>query len=164
MRAIVELAAQYGLLWCLWALLSGGSPHDLSTGLMAAGLGLLGFVVARAALGVSYRFRGRWIAQAVHVPREILSNTGTVLATLAARLVRGRRANSVMRAVGFDDGGDIAELVGRQILAVIYETTSPNFIAVGFEGEPGQGNLKLVYHQLRPTPMSKGLRHLGAMS
>ncbi len=144
-------------------MLSSGSAHDLWTGLVAAGLGLLGFVVSRAALGVSYRFHWRWIAQAAHVPREILSNTVAVLATLAAWVLRGRPVTSVMREVAFDDRGEVAEVVSRQTLAVLYETTSPNFIAVGFEGEPGQGNLKLVYHQLLPTPISKGLRHLGAM-
>jgi hypothetical protein len=164
-RAPLGLSVQYGLLWCLWTSLSGGSPHDLWLGLVAAGLGVLGFALVRAAMGVSYRFRWRWIGQGVRVPGEVASNTGLALSTLAARLFRGQKAASVMREVRFDDRGGPAELVGRQALAVVYGTTSPNFIAVGFEGEHEQAGdgLKLVYHQLRATPISESLRRLGAM-
>lgn len=145
-------------------MLSGGSPHDLWAGLVAAGLGFWGFALVRAGIPEQARFRWRFIRQGVHVPGEVISDTRTLLAVLMTKLLRGRPADSGMLDVPFDGHGDSAERLGRQILAIIYGTTSPNLIAVAFEGEPGQGNdgLRLVVHQLRVTPNSASLRHLGA--
>jgi hypothetical protein len=161
--SLAKVAIHYGLLWFLWVVLSGGSAHDLLAGVVAAGIGVWGIALVRAGATEHARFRWRFVRQGIHVPGEVMSNTGTVLAVMATRLLRGRPPESALLDVTFDNRGDSAESLGRQTLAILYETTSPNFIALTFEGQPGRpDNLRLVYHQLRGTPISKGLRRLGA--
>jgi hypothetical protein len=161
--SLAKLVIHCGLLWCLWVVLSGISAHDLLAGVVAAALGVWGIALVRAGATEQACFRWRSVRQAVYVPGEVMSNTGTVLAVMAAKLLHGRPADSAMLEVPFDNHGVSVESLGRQTLAILYETTSPNFIALTFEGEPGHPDvLRLVYHQLRATPISKGLRRLGA--
>jgi multisubunit Na+/H+ antiporter MnhE subunit len=104
------------------------------------------------------RTRWRCVAQAVWLPKLIVTGTWEVLAVLGRRIFLGKPAESLLFSVPFDAGDGGSESSFRRALAIAYTTATPNFVVVGIDRERGL----LIYHQIQKGKVPEMTKRLGA--
>ena len=118
---------------------------------VAAGIfGLIGTVKFRPSL--------KNLLEAWRLPYYAVQGTYEMGKALAQQLFTSQGADSVIRAVPFDVGGDDAAAAGRRALAVGYTTMTPNFIVMGIVRK----QRLLLYHQIIPGEVLQMTINLGA--
>src|SRR4051794_29252185 len=128
------------------ALVDTREPPQVYAGLAVAALAALGSELVRRQGIAGTRVRARWLLRLyrplLSVPRDLARLTATALAALrpGARPAAGR-----FRALAFDAGSG-AEGRGREALAELAGSFSPNTIVVGLDRDRGA----LLVHQLVP--------------
>jgi multisubunit Na+/H+ antiporter MnhE subunit len=147
-------------LFLLWALLTSGfKSQEMLMGAGAALLAALLFLFIRVETGSVFQPTLRDLIQLWRLPWYILSDSWTITVVLVQDLFGIRPAGSHFRSVSFDAGDDHdLRAVTRRALATIYTTVSPNSIILGVDSRRHQ----LLFHQLRPTPVTTMTRRLGA--
>lgn len=140
-------------LFALWmALVDSREAPQVYAGLIAAAIGTLGSELVRRQGIAGTRLRARRLLRlyrpALSVPRDLLRLT---LAALAASRPGGRPPSGRFRALPFDAGGG-PEARGREALAELAGSFSPNTFVVGLDRERGV----LLVHQLVPEEGEAG--------
>lgn len=126
--------------------------------LIAALSTLATFIFARSA-HARFRFRWRDIFQAWRIPGYLIIDTLTVLRALARQLFTRRKIPSLLAGVPFPAAaGHSPSRAARRALAITCATSTPNFIALGFDPR----RRLLIYHQILPAKISTLLKNLGA--
>jgi multisubunit Na+/H+ antiporter MnhE subunit len=97
------------------------------------------------------------LAQGWRAPWCIVKDAGVILLVLFQDLC-GQPAGSFYRVTGFHTGERDPQLVARRVLATVYATASPNSIILGVD--PAQS--RMLFHQIRRSPVPELLRKLGA--
>jgi hypothetical protein len=92
------------------------------------------------------------------LPIYAVTGTAEIFAVLFRQLFGRKPAESLVLAVPFDAGGDDDESAARRALAVVYTTSTPNFIVIGVDRKRGH----LVYHQIKRSPILQITKDLGA--
>ncbi|HET8565665.1 MAG TPA: Na+/H+ antiporter subunit E [Solirubrobacterales bacterium] len=135
-------------LFALWmALVDTREAPQVYAGLVAAAVGTLGSELVRRQGIAGTRLRGRWLLRLyrplLSVPRDLARLAAVALAALrpGARPASGR-----FRALPFEPGGGGPEDRGREALAELAGSLSPNTLVVGLDREQGL----LLVHQLVP--------------
>jgi multisubunit Na+/H+ antiporter MnhE subunit len=156
---VLPWIAIWSCFFLLWHVFVGKIALDVA--IFAA----LGSLLATVAAWIVFRehlapVRTGWrnLAQAVHIPKLIVTGTWEILAVLARHLFLGQRAPSLFFEVPFDTGGDDDESTFRRALAIAYATATPNFVVVDIDRE----RRVLVYHQIRKSDVPPMLKNLGA--
>lgn len=142
----------------LWILLvSGTKPEEMIVGAISTVL-----TVAFTAYGVrrsAVRVRLGWIdvAQVAYVPIYLVFGIWEILSVLFLDLLQIKSAESLYRAVRFETATG-PESAGRQLLAIVYTTATPNFIILGIDRKSHW----MLFYQLRRSGIPAMTRHLGA--
>lgn len=141
------------LLTAVWLLLIlKTSVPDLTAAALA---GAAAATLASGVLnGARVRFdppRG-WLRQFATVPKQVLSDSGTVLGAILRRLARGERFEGEFRRVPFHPGGPDPADAARRALVVGGMSIAPNTYVVAVDHEAGE----LVVHQLVHSPQPPG--------
>ena len=152
---LAVLIVMYGV-YLLFA--STLSKPELFAGTVAAAIstvaagtfGLIGTVKFRPRIGDLF--------QAWRIPWYMIEGTYEILKALASQLFTRKGADSLVRAVRFEMGGDDPQSIARRALAVVYTTMTPNFIVLGII--PRQR--LLLYHQVLAGDVLQMTINLGA--
>ena len=125
-RAVYWLAGTV-LLFGLWLLFAGVSPHELIVGAGGAALAATAVEAVRGTEQPRFLPHIAWLLRAWRLPGQILRDCGLLLRNLATaspgRFVR----------VPFDAGGDDAPHVAHRALETLYRTLPPNSIVIGID-------------------------------
>lgn len=104
------------------------------------------------------RTQWRHFAQVWRVPKYVVTGTWEICSVLAGDIFGRSRAESLIRGVPFDAGGEDDESAFRRALAIAWTTATPNFVIVGIDRQRGL----LVYHQVRKSRIPEMAKRLGA--
>jgi multisubunit Na+/H+ antiporter MnhE subunit len=154
-RAALVPVLTGALLFALWmALVDTREPPQVYAGLIVAAIGTLGSELVRRQGIAGTRVRARWLLRLyrplLSVPRDLARLTAAALAALRPGT---RPASGRFRALAFDAGSG-AEGRGREALAELAGSFSPNTIVVGLDRDRGA----LLVHQLVPEEPQKARR------
>lgn len=135
-------------LFALWlSLVDTREPSQVYAGLVVAAIGALGSELVRRQGIAGTRVRARWLLRLyrplLSVPRDLARLT---VAALAALRPGARPAGGRFRALPFAPGHGGPDDRGREALAELAGSFSPNTIVVGLDRERGL----LLVHQLVP--------------
>lgn len=159
LRLVVAFWVQWLVCAGFWLVFVGSFdlPELYAGALVATVAAIASNVVLEDKIALFYAHPS-WLALALRLPKEIAVDTFLVGRVLLRRMTTGKFADSAIRTVPFDPGGDDGESSARRALAIGYGTAPPNSIVLGIDRKKGL----LVYHQLEPAPVSKLLATLGA--
>ncbi|HEX6456401.1 MAG TPA: hypothetical protein VF009_07775 [Solirubrobacterales bacterium] len=140
-------------LFALWmALVDTREPPQVYAGLAVAAIATLGSELVRRQGIARTRLRARWLLRLyrplLSVPRD-LARLGSALRVAFPNLWFGKAPRRVVgrfRALPFEPGGGGPEDRGREALAELAGSFSPNTFVVGLDRERGV----LLVHQLVP--------------
>jgi multisubunit Na+/H+ antiporter MnhE subunit len=135
------------VLYAIWLLLVDTREEpQLLAGLAVAAIGATGSELVRRQRVADVSFRLAWLARAwrplTSVPADLLRLARGALAALAG----GSRTAGRFRAIPFDPGDGSPRDVGREALAEIAGSFSPNTYVIGIDEE----RRELLVHQLAP--------------
>lgn len=144
------------VLWVVFV--ASANPHEMEVGAacVMATVAFTGFVVRTT--GMKFRLRLRDFVQAWRIPWYVVSDAAVVLAVLVKDALRVEQAGNFFRVCGFDSSKRDPVRIARTVLAVVYATCSPNCIVIGID----QTQSRMLFHQLKRTPVPKMLKALGA--
>ena len=100
----------------------------------------------------------RELLQAWRLPACAVQGTWQLFKALARQLFTKRGADSAIRSVAFQVGGDDPHSAARRALAVTYTTLTPNFVVLGIAHKQEL----LLYHQVLPGEVLQMTTNLGA--
>lgn len=153
-RRVAAWLGWWVVLMVFWVITDDSIAVDeLLAGAGAAALGALLTEVASHQASVSFRIRLAWLACALKLPRQVVTETGLIFAVLWRRVVRGEepRSGFVTEPVAY--GPLTAEGKMRRALIVAARSVAPNTFALGIDRDRGE----LVTHKLvldEPEPRS----------
>ena len=117
---------------------------ELLAGAVAAALGALLAEVASHQAAVSFRVRIGWLARALRLPGQVVTETALVFAALWRRTVRGEEPRSGFVTESIRYGPDTPEGSMRRALIVGGWSLAPNTFVLGLDRDRDQ----LVAHKL----------------
>ncbi len=143
-----------------WLLFTGKFTRDeLLVGVVCALVAALASEMAWGTHLTAFGADPRTLAQAYHLPLLMLSGTVEIFKVLFRHLFTRKKAGSLMLAVDFDCGAlDDPHDAARRALAIGYTTMTPSSVVLGIDEKKG----RMLYHQLRPSPVPRMTRKLGA--
>lgn len=153
-RLIVTAVATW-LLWLVLADNTGG--REMACGAGAAAISMIATVLFVRKIKASFRSRLKFLKEAVHVPPQLVTDTGRLVITVARRLGGARTASRIM-AVPFRRGANMPSSRMRRALAITYLTTTPNTLVLGISHDPEL----FLFHTIVPTPLPQFLERMGA--
>src|SRR4051794_34141811 len=135
-------------LFGLWMLLvDTHEDPQVYAGLAVAALGATGSELVRRQRVAGARLRLGWLRRSYRPPLSAAPGLLRLARVAVAALPPGgRRARGRLRAIPFAAGGGAAETAGREALAELAGSFSPNTFVVGLDRERGL----LLVHQLVP--------------
>jgi hypothetical protein len=144
-----------------WILLVAGTHiHEMIVGIasvLASGAFL--FVVHRSST-LHTDFRLADMAKGWRVPWYVASDIFVITLVLFKDLFGIEKAKSAFRVYGFRTGKEDPILVARRVLAIAYTSASPNTIVLGVDYTCS----RMLFHQLKRTPLTQMTDDLGAKS
>lgn len=144
-----------------WILLVAGTHlHEMIVGaasVLASGTFL--FVVQQSTT-LRTNFRLADIAKGWRIPWYVLNDIFVITIVLFKDLFGIEKAKSLFRVSGFQTGKEDPILVARRVLAIAYTSASPNTIVLGID----YTSSRMLFHQLKRTPLSRMTKDLGAKS
>ena len=146
--------------YLLWITFVGTfSLHELLIGIIAALLAGAGMVVVTVQYPAKFSPSLGELLSFWRLPWDVLSGTGTIFAVAARDLMGIEPAASLFRVVRFNAGSkENPRATARRVLAVLFATTTPPTIVLGIN----TSSQKLLFHELKRSPISKTLKRLGA--
>jgi multisubunit Na+/H+ antiporter MnhE subunit len=100
----------------------------------------------------------RELLEAWRLPYYAFQGTWELFNAFAKQLFTKQGADSLVRAVPYEVGGDDAQSAGRRALAVTYTTLTPNFVVFGIAHK----QQLLIYHQVLAGEVLQMTINLGA--
>jgi multisubunit Na+/H+ antiporter MnhE subunit len=131
---------------------------EVIAGVVAALVATIAAGLFGAAGVVRFRPRVAEVANMWRIPWDAVKGAAEVFVALARELFTKQGADSFLRAVPFDVGGDDAHSMARRTLALTYTTITPNFIVLGVVHEQSL----LLFHQVFPSDVPQVAINLGA--
>jgi multisubunit Na+/H+ antiporter MnhE subunit len=131
---------------------------ELLAGLGAAVVATFAAGVFGVACGIGFKPTLREVLEAWRMPYYAFQGTWELFRALAKQLFTSRGADSLLRAVPFDVGGDDPHSVARRTLAVTYTTLTPNFVVLGIVHKQSL----MLYHQVLSGDVLQMTINLGA--
>lgn len=110
-------------------------------------------------MGVPLRIRFKDVIQLLWIPWYLVDGTWEILYVLFKDLAGVKRAESLFRAVGYDNLSGPRGFV-RRALAVAGTTAAPNFIVVGIDTR----RKLLLFHQIQRSSIPRITKNLGAQA
>lgn len=157
-RSALPLLLTWACQWGLWLIFADNAGfREMIVGALAAAIStfVVGLFLARTI--DRFKLQRQYLAQVVHIPRVLFSDTCILLRTIAMRL-RGKDIPSGIVAVPFRLGTDDPRSRGRRALAVTFLTLTPNSLVLGFARDPE----RLFFHTVIPQPLPEFMREMGA--
>ncbi len=144
--------------WVFWLILADSTGwREMLVGGASCAVAL---VAVRAFLlqnRIRFAMRWRFLVEAIHVPKQLVSDTGLLLLVVLRR-ASGRRGRSGIMGVAFRRGGDTPPSRARRALAITSLTVTPNTLVLGIAEE----EQPFLYHTMVPKPLPAFLIRLGA--
>jgi multisubunit Na+/H+ antiporter MnhE subunit len=145
-------------MWAFWLLLTDNTGwREMLAGAGASAISMLAIMLFVDRIKANFRFRARFLKQAIHVPKQLVTDTGLLVFTIARRIAGVKPASGIM-AVRFRRGGNMPSSMARRALAVTYLTVSPNTLVLGISEHQ---NI-LVFHTIVPAPLPPFVERMGA--
>jgi multisubunit Na+/H+ antiporter MnhE subunit len=133
------------LLMSLWIMLDDSLATDeLLAGAGAAALAALVAELAGYQAATRFQRRIEWLAPALRLPGQVVSDMVTVYAALWRRLTRGEQPPSAFVTEPVRFGDDTAVGVTRRVLMIGGRSVAPNAFALGIDSDTDT----MVLHQL----------------
>jgi len=148
-----------------WAILLGlwflfvyqFSLFELLAGAGASALTLFAIEKARKYEPLRFEPRLIWIAQAWHLPGQVVKGAWILLKSLSRRIAR-KPSLALFQLVPFEGAGDDPEHAGQRALVELFGTMPPDSVIVEFD----QSSKMLMIHQLEEAPVPAMIRKLEA--
>ena len=134
------------LLWFLFVFQF--TVSELFFGAAASALAVLALQVTLRSVGLCFKTKFRWVAQAWRLPAMIAKDLWTLLIHLARRVER-KHSLSGLELVKFGANGDDCRASAQRALAVLFVNTSPNTVILDVDRKTGD----ILLHQLEPQPV-----------
>jgi hypothetical protein len=135
------------VLTSFWIMIDDSLATDeLLAGAGAAALGALAAEFATYHAGVRPRVRMRWLAPALRLPGQVVSDTVTVYRALWRRVVTGEQPDSAFVTEAARHGGGSPGQMTRRVLLIGGRSLAPNSFALGIDPETDT----MVLHELVP--------------
>lgn len=154
--------------WTAWAVLWFGlwlllvekfELAELIVGTVCALLAAIGSGLVWDSHLTAFRPRFRQCSQIWRLPKIVVVGTATIFVVLFRHLFTRKKAQSLVREVAFDAGGDDdPEGAARRALAITYTTMTPNFIVLGIDTK----TQTMLYHQIEDSDVPTMTVKLGA--
>lgn len=143
----------------LWGALVGtGKRDEMLLGVVCVAATVwFSWLVSRSS-GLEFEFRGRDVAQVWRVPWYILVDLSTLTVVLVKDVLHIAPAGNLFRVCGFDSSKRDPVRMARDVLAVLYTTTSPNLIVIGID----IAQSRMLFHQLSRSDVPRMTKALGA--
>ena len=142
-----------------WVLLVAGTHRDemmVGAASVLCSLSFLCFVYSKEQQQLQFRIAD--LATCWRIPWYVVSDCWVLVAVSFRDLLGIEAAHSYFRVCGFHTSKRDPRLIARTALATIYSTAGPNSIVLGIDPEQS----RLLFHQLRRSPVSRMTRELGA--
>lgn len=151
---LLTWASQWGL-WLIFA--DNAGFRELIAGALGAAIStfVVGLFLARTR--ARFKLQRQYLAQVVHIPKSLLSDTWILLRAIAMRL-RGKELPGGIVAVPFRVGTDDPRSRGRRALAITFLTFTPNTLVLGF----ARGRQLVFFHTVIPQPLPGFMLKMGA--
>lgn len=146
--------------YLLWLIFVGTFElHELLIGSIGATLASTGMVVLGVEFPVRFSPSVTDLLACWRLPWYLLSDTWVVFAVAVKDLLGVQHASSLFRVCRFDAGTKRApRKTARRALATVYSTVAPNSIVLGVN----TSDQRLLFHQIKRSPVPKMTRQLGA--
>jgi multisubunit Na+/H+ antiporter MnhE subunit len=152
-------AANFVILLGAWFLFVGKIDRaELIAGTAGAAIGATAAQLVWSQRVAAFRGHAAWVLEMWRLPKYMITGSWEIFEVLFLQLFGGRRAESLLLAVPYQATGDDAASAALRALAVIYTTSTPNFVVVGVDRKRGH----LVFHQLKRSPVLQVTKNLGA--
>ncbi|HEX7992405.1 MAG TPA: Na+/H+ antiporter subunit E [Streptosporangiaceae bacterium] len=136
-RAVGRAIAWLGwwiVLMAFWVITDDSiAPDELLAGAGAAALAAFLVDLASRQASVTFAVRAAWLAGALRLPRQVLTETVIVFTALWRRLARGEQPPSGFVAEPVEYGPDTAQGVMRRALIVGARSLAPNTFVLGID-------------------------------
>ena len=145
-------------LWAFWLILTDNAGlREMLCGAAATAVAITVLVVFVLRTGGHFTVRWEFLKESVHIPKQLLADTGTLLLAVARRM-GGARPPSGILAVPFRRGGNRPTSRARRAFAITYLTTTPNTLVLGILEQEGL----FLFHTIVPKPFPQFMVRLGA--
>jgi multisubunit Na+/H+ antiporter MnhE subunit len=151
---LLTWASQLGF-WLIFA--DNAGFREVIIGAAAAALTTFFVFLFISRSGETFKLSDRHLAQVIHVPESLFSDTWILLRVIAMRLI-GRKVPGGIVAVHFNFGGDDSASRGRRALAITFLTFAPNNLVLGILQQPQI----LFFHTVIPQPLPSFMKNMGA--
>lgn len=150
-------------LWITWMLfISKWDPYEAELGCLAATFAIIAIWLVKSKSLNPLSYHLQWFLEGVSIPKYVLLGTSEALKAMVLQMSRSNQTLSFLQFVPFEVGsGDFSSQI-RMALAIIYTTSTPNFVILGIDYKLGETEGKLIYHQLLKTSVPKMTQKLGA--
>lgn len=144
--------------WVFWLVLSDSTGwREILVGAACAAVTLVAVAAFLRETGVRFTIRWSFLKETIHVPRQLVADTGLLLLVVLRRMF-GARSRSGIMAVAFRRGADSPPSRARRAFAITLLTVTPNTLVLGIS----QKNGVLFFHTVVPRPLPPFLIRLGA--
>ncbi len=156
--ATALVASGLGLVW-VW-LVAGTRLHEMIVGAGVVVLATLYLKAVHESSQTTLRIEWKDLVQCWRIPWYMVCDTWVVTRVLFSDLLHLRPAGSYYRVCGFESAKRDPAILGREVLATIYLTSTPNCIVLGIDSQ----SRRMLFHQLERASMPKMAQALGARS
>lgn len=143
------------VLWLIFA--DNYGSRELVTGAVAAALATYFVELFSARTREHFRMRIKYVAQAVHIPALLSTDTWILMVAIKRRML-GQKLPGGIVAVHFRSGADTPVSRARRSLAITYLTLTPNTLVFDISTE----SQLLFFHTLIRRPVPSFLKIMGA--
>lgn len=143
--------------WVFWLILADSTGwREMLIGAASCAVALVAVTAFLLQNRIRFAMRWRFLVEAIHVPKQLVSDTGLLLLVVLRR-ASGRRGRSGIMGVAFRRGGDTPPSRARRAFAITSLTVTPNTLVLGITDEQ-----LFLYHTMVPRPLPAFLIRLGA--
>lgn len=156
---VLSLGVSLPVFYFFWIIFVGTfALHELLLGAIGAALATTGLAIIDFYYPVRFSPSLRELLSLWRIPGSLVAGTWKVTAIAANDVLGIRRANSLFSVVRFDAGEKTdPHATARRVLAVVSMTVTPPTIVLGVN----TSDQKLLFHELRRSPLPETLKALG---
>lgn len=155
LRLFLTVAVTAGL-WCTFV--GTAKLQEMLLGAVCVGVTVVFLVEVSRTSGIDLEFHLKDVVQAWRIPWYVVSDLWQLSLVLVKDVLRMAPAEDLYRVCGFDSSKRDPVRLARDVLSILFTTTSPNLIVVGIDISQS----RMLFHQLSRSPVPRMTKALGA--